>query len=43
MTMPEGRIPVTHAGSRPRPPDLLDMMKARLTGEGARLASEKLW
>ena len=35
MSMPEGRIPVTHAGSLPRPHDLLDMMKARLTGEGA--------
>ena len=34
MSMPEGRIPVTHAGSLPRPHDLLDMMKARLTGEG---------
>ena len=30
----EGRIPVTHVGSLPRPHDLLDMMKARLTGEG---------
>ena len=34
MSVPEGRIPVTHVGSLPRPHDLLDMMKARLTGEG---------
>jgi len=29
------RIPVSHVGSLPRPHDLLDMMKVRLTGEGA--------
>ena len=29
------RIMTTHVGSLPRPHDLLDMMKARLTGEGA--------
>ena len=34
MSVPEGRIPITHVGSLPRPHDLLDMMKARLTGEG---------
>ena len=28
------RILTTHVGSLPRPPDLLDMMKFRLTGEG---------
>jgi methionine synthase II (cobalamin-independent) len=28
------RILTTHVGSLPRPPALLDMMKANLTGEG---------
>jgi len=28
------RILTTHVGSLPRPPDLLDMMKGNLTGEG---------
>ena len=30
-----GRILTTHVGSLPRPKDLLDMMKARATGQGA--------
>jgi 5-methyltetrahydropteroyltriglutamate--homocysteine methyltransferase len=30
------RILTTHVGSLPRPPELLDMMKANLTGEGGR-------
>jgi hypothetical protein len=30
------RILTTHVGSLPRPPELLDMMKANLTGEGRR-------
>lgn len=34
MTKITGRIPTTHVGSLPRPKALLDMMKARLTGEG---------
>lgn len=34
MKHPGDRIPVSHVGSLPRPHDLLDMMKTRLTGEG---------
>lgn len=34
MTRSTKRILATHVGSLPRPKDLLDMMKARLTGEG---------
>ncbi|NQU71502.1 MAG: methionine synthase, partial [Rhodospirillales bacterium] len=35
MTRSTDRILTTHVGSLPRPVDLLDMMKFRLTGEGA--------
>jgi 5-methyltetrahydropteroyltriglutamate--homocysteine methyltransferase len=34
MKRDNNRIMTTHVGSLPRPHDLLDMMKARLTGEG---------
>jgi len=34
MTRSSDRILVSHVGSLPRPHDLLDMMKVRLTGEG---------
>lgn len=34
MKRDTSRIMTTHVGSLPRPHDLLDMMKARLTGEG---------
>ena len=34
MAHDSGRILTTHVGSLPRPHDLLDMMKYRLTGEG---------
>ena len=34
------RILVTHVGSLPRPHDLLDMMKARLTGQGAQVPED---
>jgi 5-methyltetrahydropteroyltriglutamate--homocysteine methyltransferase len=34
MKRDTNRIMTTHVGSLPRPHDLLDMMKARLTGEG---------
>ena len=34
MQRDANRIMTTHVGSLPRPHDLLDMMKARLTGEG---------
>jgi 5-methyltetrahydropteroyltriglutamate--homocysteine methyltransferase len=33
MNRNANRILVSHVGSLPRPHDLLDMMKARLTGE----------
>jgi 5-methyltetrahydropteroyltriglutamate--homocysteine methyltransferase len=34
------RIFTTHVGSLPRPHDLLDMMKARLTGQGTRVPED---
>ncbi len=34
MTQSRDRILTSHVGSLPRPKPLLDMMKARLTGEG---------
>ena len=34
MFWDENRIPTTHVGSLPRPRNLLDMMKYRLTGDG---------
>ena len=34
MAWDENRIPTTHVGSLPRPRNLLDMMKYRLTGDG---------
>jgi 5-methyltetrahydropteroyltriglutamate--homocysteine methyltransferase len=37
MKRDANRILVSHVGSLPRPHDLLDMMKARLTGEGAKV------
>ncbi len=38
--MKANRILVTHVGSLPRPHDLLDMMKSRLTGQGAPVSEE---
>lgn len=40
MTRSTDRILTTHVGSLPRPRDLLDMMKARLTGEGVPVSAE---
>lgn len=40
MNRNPNRILVTHVGSLPRPHDLLDMMKARLTGQGTRVPEE---
>jgi len=34
MKQRSDRILTTHVGSLPRPKDLLDMMKARATGQG---------
>lgn len=38
--MNANRILVTHVGSLPRPHDLLDMMKVRLTGQGTPVSEE---